>query len=107
MMYKGNRSWPPAWLWTAGYDPSHPQGEVGILKAVLRSNIEPHDRCFLIMEHRGAEYVGALLLNDPAFCGQIFDVLIGHVGKTIQEIGDIDTLKKEGSVVLLRGHPLM
>src|ERR671925_1498067 len=46
MMYKGNRSWPPVWLWTAGYDTSEPRGEVGILKAVLRSHIEPNDRCF-------------------------------------------------------------
>jgi hypothetical protein len=90
MVYKGNRSWPPAWLWTAGYDTTHPTGEVGILKAVLRSHIEPHDRCFLVMEHCGAEYVGALLLSDPSFCQGIFEVLSGHVGKTIQEIGDID-----------------
>ena len=40
MTYRGNRSWPPAWLWTAGYETTHPQGEVGILKAVLRSHIQ-------------------------------------------------------------------
>jgi hypothetical protein len=90
MMYKGNQSWPPAWLWTAGYDNTHPLGEVGILKAVLRSHIEPDDRCFLVMEHCGAEYLGALLLNDPSFCREIFEVLVRNVGKTIQEIGDID-----------------
>jgi hypothetical protein len=90
MMYKGDRSWPPAWLWTAGYDSTHPVGEVGILKAVLRSHTEPHDRCFLVMEHCGAEYVGTLLLNDPGFCREIFEVLLQNVGKTIPEIGDID-----------------
>jgi hypothetical protein len=77
-------------LWTAGYDTTHPLGEIGILKAVLRPHVQPHDRCFLIMEHCGAEYVGALLLNDPAFCQEIFEELIQHRGKTIQEIGDID-----------------
>jgi hypothetical protein len=90
MTYKGNRSWPPAWLWTAGYDNTHPQGEVGILKAVLRSHTQPPDRCFLIMEHGGAEYVGVLLLNDPTFCQEIFEVLLVHIGKTVLEIGDID-----------------
>jgi hypothetical protein len=90
MMYRGNRSWPPAWLWTAGYESTHPQGEVGILKAVLHSTKVSYDRCFLVMEHCGAEYVGALLVSDPAFCREIFDVLVGQVGKTIQEIGDID-----------------
>jgi hypothetical protein len=46
MTYKGERSWPPAWLWTAGYDNTHPQGEVGILKAVLRSPIKPFHSVF-------------------------------------------------------------
>lgn len=90
MTYNGNRSWPPAWLWKAGYDTTHPQGEVGILKAVLRSHIQPRDRCFLIMEHCGAEYVGALLLSDPAFCEAIIEVLMQHLYETIQEIGDMD-----------------
>lgn len=90
MTYKGVSSWPPAWLWTAGYDTTHPTGEVGILKAVLRSHMEPHDRCFLVMEHCGAEYVGTLLLSNPSFCQELFEMLSGHVGKTIQEIGDID-----------------
>jgi hypothetical protein len=90
MTYKDNRSWPPAWLWTDGYTNTYPQGEVGILKTVLRSHIQPHDRCFLIMEHCGAEYVGTLLLSDAAFCEEIFEVLMQHLGEMIQEIGDID-----------------
>lgn len=88
--YKGNRSWPPAWLWTAGYDSTHPQGEVGILKAVLRSHTEPNATCFLVMDHCGAEYVGTLSISDPAFCREIFELLLSNVGKTIQEIGDLD-----------------
>jgi hypothetical protein len=107
MFYKGNRSWPPAWLWTAGYDNTHPQGEIGILKAVLRSHIQPPDRCFLIMEHCGAEYVGALLLNNPAFCAEIVEVLMQHLGETVRQIGDIDLSYTMGSAVLLRDHPLM
>jgi hypothetical protein len=35
LMYKGNRKLPPAWLWTAGYDTTHPIDEVEILKAGL------------------------------------------------------------------------
>jgi hypothetical protein len=30
------------------------------------------------------------LLDDPAFCREIFEVLIHNLGKTIREIGDID-----------------
>jgi hypothetical protein len=90
MMYKGNRSWPPAWLWTAGDDDTYPRDEVGILKAVTSSNIKPHDRCFLVIEHCGSEYVGALFLDDPAFCRGIFEALTSHIGEMIREIGDID-----------------
>jgi hypothetical protein len=88
MMFQGNRSWPPDWLWRDGYDDSHPRGEVGILKNVIPSTTA--DGCFLIMEHCGAEYMGVLLLSDPAFCGEIYRVLIQHCGETIREIGDID-----------------
>jgi hypothetical protein len=42
------------------------------------------------MEHCGAEYVGALLLDDSAFCQEIFEVLSQNLGNTIQEIGDIN-----------------
>jgi len=42
------------------------------------------------MEHCGAEYVGALLLDNPAFCREIFKVLSQQLGNTIREIGDID-----------------
>src|SRR5262245_1811068 len=89
-MYKGNRSWPPAWLWRGGNETTNPQGEAGILKDVIPSTIEPYERCFLVMEHCGAEYIGALLLSDAAFCREIFGVLVQNRGKPIQEIGNID-----------------
>jgi hypothetical protein len=90
MTYKGIRSWPPGWLWKGGYETTHPEGEVGILRDVMPSTIEPHDRCFLIMEHCGAEYSGALLLSDPAFCREICRVLFRNCGETIRDIGEID-----------------
>ena len=90
MVYKGLRSWPPAWLWRSGNDNTYPKGEVGVLRHVVPSSLEPCDRCYLVMEHRGAEYIGALLLSDPAFCQRICAVLLQHRGKRIREIGDID-----------------
>ena len=111
--YKNSRSWPPDWLYCSGFDNTHPQGEVGILKNVFVSSVKPSNRCFLIMEHAGAEYIGDLLVSDSAFCTQIYEMLLGHCGKTIQEIGDIDLvvtpLSRERRVrsVLLRDNPLM
>jgi len=90
MVYKGIHSWPPTWLWRGGNDDTSPKGEVGILRHVIPFGVEPCDRCFIIMEHRGAEYMGTLLLSDPAFCAEICDVLLRHRGRTIREIAEID-----------------
>jgi hypothetical protein len=112
--YKKSRSWPPNWLYCGGFENSHPQGEVGILKNVFVSSVKPSNRCFLIMEHADAEYIGDLLVSDDAFCTQIYEMLLGHCGKTIQEIGDIDLIftplsrgRRRVRSVLLRDHPLM
>ena len=90
MSYKGVPSWPPAWLWRGGYDSTHPKDEVGSLKEVIPSTVPSCNTCFLIMQHCGAEYIGALILSDPAFCRQIYALLVKNCGETIREIGDID-----------------
>jgi hypothetical protein len=90
LTYQNSRSWPPAWLYRKGFDNTHPQGEVGILKTVFVSSVKPSTRCFLIMEHAGAEYMGELLISDDVFCSEIYAVLFRHCGKTIQEIGGIE-----------------
>jgi hypothetical protein len=90
MTYQNSRSWPPVWLYCRGFDDTHPRGEVGILKNVFVSSVKPSTRCFLVMEHAGAEYMGDLSISDAAFCSEIYAVLLRHCGKTIQEIGDID-----------------
>ncbi len=90
MSYKGAPSWPPAWLWRDGHKTTHPNGEVGILKEVIPSTTTPYTKCFLIMEHCETEYVGVLLLSDPAFYREIYRVLVQSCGETIRDIGDID-----------------
>ena len=90
MTYMGVRSWPPAWLCRGGGDTTYPQGEVGILKDVMLSTIAPHSTCFLIMEHGGAQYIGALLVSEPAFHREICKILFQNCGQTIQDIGEID-----------------
>src|SRR5262245_40539324 len=37
--------------------------EIGILKEVMISNVQPADRCFLRVEHKGSTYVGCLLIE--------------------------------------------
>ena len=90
MIYNGIRSWPPVWVWKGGNDNTNPKGEVGILLNVGLSRLSPNSSCFLIMEHLDAEYIGALLLNDRAFCRLVFDALLQNRFKPIREIGGID-----------------
>src|SRR5262245_65889658 len=61
--HRGVCSWPPVWTWISGLDNEHPVGEIGILRDVQLSNIEPADRCFLYVDFDGASYIGCLLVD--------------------------------------------
>jgi hypothetical protein len=61
-----------------------------VLIDVKLSRLEPCETCFLIIEHEGDEYVGALLFGDPLFCRQVFELLNEHMGEFIQQIGELD-----------------
>ena len=87
---KGVSSWPPKWLWGGGRRYVLARGEVGVLKDAMLSSIEPYEKCFLIMEHEGRQYIGTLMLGDFSFCWEIYTHLIKNRGKTIREIGEID-----------------
>ncbi len=86
MSHDALASWPPVWS-RSGNDGRI--GEIGILKQV---NSEDNfcKRCFLVIEYEGRRYVGALLFDDPRFCGFVATLLQDHVGRTIKEIGDLD-----------------
>jgi len=88
--HRGVCSWPPVWTWISGLDNEHPVGEIGILRDVQLSNIEPADRCFLYVDFDGASYIGCLLVDDTAFCRQIVELLLANRNKTIAEIGSLD-----------------
>ena len=42
------------------------------------------------MQHNRQEYVGVISFEDASFCRQVHTVLLEHLGKSIQQIGDID-----------------
>ena len=91
MSYHGIPSWPPVWTFVCGLEKKHPRREeIGILKEVTISNIQPADRCFLHIEHEGSKYIGCLLMEDPAFCGQIVTLLQGYLNRPIAEIGSLN-----------------
>jgi hypothetical protein len=90
MSYNGVRTWPPVWTWVSGTENKRPTGEVGILKTVELSKIEPVDRCFLHIDHEGSSYIGCLLFEDAAFCIEIAQLLKDYCNRPIAEIGSLD-----------------
>jgi hypothetical protein len=92
MSHRGLSTWPPTWVWRGGNGnaASVPKGEIGILKEVLSSLIEPRKRLFLIVEHNGEEYMGCLIVDDMAFCQQLEKLLRQFYNRPIAEIGSID-----------------
>jgi hypothetical protein len=64
-------------------------GEVGVLKFV-RSNSRMSNKCFLVIDFEEELYIGTLIFNDRAFCRQISNLLCDHIGRPINEIGDLD-----------------
>ena len=83
-------NWPPVWTWIDGGEDDHPNGEVGILKEILVSRLQPEDRCFLRISYQGSDYLGCLLFDDPALCKQIIKLLQSYCDRRIAEIGSLD-----------------
>jgi len=91
MSYRGLSNWPPVWTWRGGAgEDKRPRGEIGILRDVFLSQVEPRTRLYLIMEHERAEYMGCLLFNDATLCRQICELLDKHRGCPIADIGSLD-----------------
>ena len=94
MNYRGLTSWPPIWTWRGGPgEDEGARGEVGILRDVFLSRVEPRSRVYLIMEYEGTEYMGCmgcLRFNDAETCKQICELLANHCGSPISRIGSLD-----------------
>jgi len=88
--HRGVHSWPPAWTWVAGLDNKYPLGEIGILRNVVPSRIEPADRCFLYVDIDEASHIGCLLIDDIAFCRQIVELLSANRNVPVAAIGSLD-----------------
>jgi hypothetical protein len=89
MSYKGVPSWPPVWTWTYGEEDKRPKGEIGVFRRVVRSNIQPSNRCFLFIDHQESSYIGGLMVDDSVFCDQITKLLQGCYNRPIAEIGGL------------------
>jgi hypothetical protein len=89
MTYHGISNWPPVWTRARSNDIRTLRGEIGTLTYVY-SNCDGSHKCYLIIDYEGEQYIGCLLFNDRAFCGEITRLLRIHLGRPIQQIGDLD-----------------
>ena len=64
-------------------------GEIGTLEQALMHELFDN-KIFLFIEHGGFRYMGFMQFDDPAFCSQIHNLLKANLGRTIEEIGDLD-----------------
>lgn len=83
------QSWPPPWVSSLNGENLMASGEIGVLKDVWMSD-KSRMTIFLAIAHNSRRYVGCLALTDASFCGQLYALLRGHIGKTVAEIGDLD-----------------
>jgi hypothetical protein len=88
--YHGVPSWPPVWTPTDGGENDWPQGEIGVLKTVQPSSIQPADSCFLHIDHEGSAYIGCLMVDHQGFCEQVVQLLQRCCNRPIAEIGSIE-----------------
>jgi hypothetical protein len=89
LSFAGRRSWPPIWSWIGGDPDQYLKGEIGVLREA-RHPPGRAQKCFLVMEHEGALYMGCLLIGDHTFCEQVFDFIKKHRGLSIEAIGSLD-----------------
>jgi hypothetical protein len=90
MSFEGKPNWPPPWFGSTD-STKMLSGEIGVLKHVVK-DVSVEKRCFLMIEHDGESYVGALKFDDPAFCVLVSRLFERYIGHTIKEIGDLDSL---------------
>jgi hypothetical protein len=89
MSYRGIRNWPPAWTQENRGGMKTLSGEIGVLKYV-HARSTPANKCVLVIEHENQSYVGTLLFDSLSFCSQLCALLKEQIGRSIQQIGDLN-----------------
>ena len=88
LSYRGVSSWPPIWVGWNSKQLDQSKTETAVLKDVTLSTTDL--RCYLMIEHEGEEYLGALLFEDHNSCLRIYRLLLSHRGETIRQVSEID-----------------
>ena len=81
------KHWPPKWKPFFG-STGPIAGEIGVLDDVRPSRLSKC--CFVLIDLRGAKYIGALTFADDAFCRKFIDFVRRQRGKPIAKIAELD-----------------
>ena len=84
-----SQSWPPPWVSSLNGQTLTAAGEVGTLRDIWMSE-KSRLTIFLAISFEDRRYVGCMTLSDAAFCNQLYALLRGEIGTTIERIGDLD-----------------
>ena len=84
-----SQSWPPPWVSSLNGQNVMASGEVGVLKDVWMSE-KSRLTIFLAIAFENRRYVGCMALSDAPFCNQLYTILRGQIGRSIEDIGDLD-----------------
>lgn len=87
--FAGLPSWPPIWVTVENRTVVKRKGEFGTLLEVRMQELM-NNKIFLFIEHNDVRYTGCLLIQDPAFCHQLYRRLQDYVGRPVGEIGNLD-----------------
>ena len=87
--YRRVKNWPP--VWTRGTEGivQIVKGEVGVLKEVYY-DAGKSNKCFLVIDYQLQSFTGCINSPTKAFCTQLTHLLREHIGRSIEEIGDLD-----------------
>jgi hypothetical protein len=89
MRRHGMCNWPPIWTNARKENNKTLRGEIGVLR-YIHSNDRISNKCYIVIEHEKEHFVGSLIFDDIEFCRQISSLLQQHIGRSIEEIGDLD-----------------
>jgi hypothetical protein len=87
--YRGVKNWPP--VWTRGTEGivKTVKGEVGVLKEVYY-DAGTSNKCFLGIDYQSQSYTGCINCPTRSFCTQLTHILRAHIGRSIEDISDLD-----------------
>jgi hypothetical protein len=80
------QSLPPEWITASGNTTT---GEIGILEYVS-IGLLIDTTFFLFIYYKHFRYIGLMSFDDSISCQKIYDLLKPNVGRSIEEIGDLE-----------------